>query len=141
MSLGEALQAGGARRWAASAARAAAARTIAANQLEVAVLDRRRPGRTFRRITGAALTALLGRDTGAQPATGAAARSTPTVRGAGRRAAGRLRPARRPGGQAGPRPTGDPSHSAGAPSRTGSASLRDATRRGALEPAASRGRQ
>ncbi|HEX7746497.1 MAG TPA: proteasome subunit alpha [Micromonosporaceae bacterium] len=36
-----------------------AARTIAANQLEVAVLDRRRPGRTFRRITGAALVALL----------------------------------------------------------------------------------
>jgi proteasome alpha subunit len=36
-----------------------AARTIAANQLEVAVLDRRRPGRTFRRITGAALAALL----------------------------------------------------------------------------------
>jgi proteasome alpha subunit len=36
-----------------------AARTIAANQLEVAVLDRRRVGRTFRRITGAALTALL----------------------------------------------------------------------------------
>ncbi|MEU7847082.1 proteasome subunit alpha [Micromonospora parva] len=36
-----------------------AARTIAANQLEVAVLDRQRVGRTFRRITGAALTALL----------------------------------------------------------------------------------
>ncbi|MFC8848238.1 MULTISPECIES: proteasome subunit alpha [unclassified Micromonospora] len=36
-----------------------AARTIAAHQLEVAVLDRRRRGRTFRRITGAALTALL----------------------------------------------------------------------------------
>jgi proteasome alpha subunit len=37
-----------------------AARTIAPNQLEVAILDRRRVGRTFRRITGAALTALLG---------------------------------------------------------------------------------
>ncbi|MBQ0902525.1 proteasome subunit alpha [Micromonospora sp. U21] len=36
-----------------------AARTIAANQLEVAVLDRGRVGRTFRRITGAALTSLL----------------------------------------------------------------------------------
>jgi proteasome alpha subunit len=36
-----------------------AARTIAADQLEVAVLDRHRPGRTFRRITGAALVALL----------------------------------------------------------------------------------
>ncbi|WP_320069391.1 proteasome subunit alpha [Micromonospora sp. RTGN7] len=46
-----------------------AARTIAANQLEVAVLDRRRVGRTFRRITGAALTALLDGDSaGAEPA-------------------------------------------------------------------------
>ncbi|HEY0699834.1 MAG TPA: proteasome subunit alpha, partial [Micromonospora sp.] len=43
-----------------------ASRTIAANQLEVAVLDRRRVGRTFRRITGAALTALL--DSGTEPA-------------------------------------------------------------------------
>ncbi|MBB5873856.1 proteasome alpha subunit [Allocatelliglobosispora scoriae] len=34
-------------------------RVIAPNQLEVAVLDRSRPGRTFRRITGAPLTALL----------------------------------------------------------------------------------
>jgi proteasome alpha subunit len=39
-------------------------RTIAANQLEVALLDRRRVGRTFRRITGAALTALLDGDAG-----------------------------------------------------------------------------
>ncbi|MFF0175152.1 proteasome subunit alpha [Micromonospora profundi] len=47
-----------------------AARTIAANQLEVAVLDRQRVGRTFRRITGAALTALLDGDVAAtdQPA-------------------------------------------------------------------------
>ena len=37
-----------------------APRTIAADQLEVAVLDRRRVGRTFRRITGAALRDLLG---------------------------------------------------------------------------------
>ncbi|HEX6873575.1 MAG TPA: proteasome subunit alpha [Micromonosporaceae bacterium] len=36
-----------------------AARQLNASQLEVAVLDRRRPGRAFRRITGAALTALL----------------------------------------------------------------------------------
>ncbi|MEU7799582.1 proteasome subunit alpha [Micromonospora arborensis] len=42
-----------------------AARTIAANQLEVAVLDRHRVGRTFRRITGAALTALLDGDVSA----------------------------------------------------------------------------
>jgi proteasome alpha subunit len=34
-------------------------RTLAANQLEVAVLDRARAGRTFRRIVGAALTSLL----------------------------------------------------------------------------------
>ncbi|GGM06403.1 MULTISPECIES: proteasome subunit alpha [Micromonospora] len=48
-----------------------AARTIAADQLEVAVLDRRRVGRTFRRITGAALTALLDGDaaTAEAPAT------------------------------------------------------------------------
>jgi proteasome alpha subunit len=34
-------------------------RTLTASQLEVAVLDRRRTGRTFRRITGTALTTLL----------------------------------------------------------------------------------
>ncbi len=34
-------------------------RTLGANQLEVAILDRRRTGRTFRRVTGAALTNLL----------------------------------------------------------------------------------
>jgi proteasome alpha subunit len=34
-------------------------RTVTSKQLEVAVLDRRRVGRTFRRITGTALTALL----------------------------------------------------------------------------------
>jgi proteasome alpha subunit len=36
-----------------------ASRTVPANQLEVALLDRSRTGRTFRRITGAALTAHL----------------------------------------------------------------------------------
>ncbi|HEX5540988.1 MAG TPA: proteasome subunit alpha [Micromonospora sp.] len=36
-----------------------AARTIAADHLEVAILDRRRVGRTFRRITGATLADLL----------------------------------------------------------------------------------
>ncbi|MDO3705805.1 proteasome subunit alpha [Micromonospora sp. C28SCA-DRY-2] len=54
-----------------------AARTIAANQLEVAVLDRRRVGRTFRRITGAALTALL--DGGAAKAEEPAAAGGPTT--------------------------------------------------------------
>jgi proteasome alpha subunit len=38
---------------------AGSSRTVPANQLEVALLDRGRTGRTFRRITGAALTALL----------------------------------------------------------------------------------
>jgi proteasome alpha subunit len=38
---------------------AGAPRQLAATQIEVAVLDRRRPGRAFRRITGAALDALL----------------------------------------------------------------------------------
>ena len=37
-----------------------APRQIADKQLEVAVLDRNRPGRAFRRITGNALVALLG---------------------------------------------------------------------------------
>ncbi|MEV4543433.1 proteasome subunit alpha [Micromonospora echinaurantiaca] len=54
-----------------------AARTIAADQLEVAVLDRRRVGRTFRRITGAALTALL--DGGAAKAEEPAAAGGPTT--------------------------------------------------------------
>ncbi|GIG01780.1 proteasome subunit alpha [Catellatospora citrea] len=36
-----------------------AARTLAPEQLEVAVLERARPGRKFRRVTGAALTALV----------------------------------------------------------------------------------
>jgi proteasome alpha subunit len=35
------------------------ARSLTAGQLEVAILDRRRPGRAFRRIIGPALTALL----------------------------------------------------------------------------------
>ncbi|HEX6500521.1 MAG TPA: proteasome subunit alpha [Micromonosporaceae bacterium] len=43
-------------------------RTLEANQLEVAVLDRRRVGRTFRRITGAALTSLLSQSPTAEPA-------------------------------------------------------------------------
>lgn len=55
------------------------ARTIAANQLEVAVLDRRRVGRTFRRITGAALTALLDGETAADVAPAPGRAKTPTV--------------------------------------------------------------
>jgi len=45
-----------------------AARTIAADQLEVAILDRHRVGRTFRRITGAALTAVLDHEVPAEEA-------------------------------------------------------------------------
>jgi proteasome alpha subunit len=52
-----------------------APRTIGAKQLEVAVLDRRRKGRTFRRITGAALTALLDGD----PSAAAAAKDAEPV--------------------------------------------------------------
>ncbi|MBU8860738.1 MULTISPECIES: proteasome subunit alpha [unclassified Micromonospora] len=56
-----------------------AARTIAANQLEVAVLDRGRVGRTFRRVTGAALTALLEGDAEADTAPAPGRAKTPTV--------------------------------------------------------------
>ncbi|MFC0004472.1 proteasome subunit alpha [Micromonospora siamensis] len=56
-----------------------ASRTIAAHQLEVAVLDRRRVGRTFRRITGAALTALLEGDASADTAPAPGVAKTPAV--------------------------------------------------------------
>ncbi|WP_089157815.1 proteasome subunit alpha [Micromonospora sp. NBS 11-29] len=56
-----------------------AARTIAANQLEVAVLDRARVGRTFRRVTGAALTALLEGDGEADVAPAPGRAKTPTT--------------------------------------------------------------
>jgi proteasome alpha subunit len=65
-----------------------APREIAANQLEVAVLDRRRPGRTFRRITGAALTALL--EQPAEP--GGEAAAEPAPEGAAADAAGTAKP-------------------------------------------------
>ncbi|GAB3839383.1 proteasome subunit alpha [Micromonospora andamanensis] len=56
-----------------------AARTIAANQLEVAVLDRHRVGRTFRRITGAALTGLLDGDAAGESAAEGDRAQTPTT--------------------------------------------------------------
>ncbi|MEU7617830.1 proteasome subunit alpha [Micromonospora rifamycinica] len=56
-----------------------AARTIAPNQLEVAVLDRNRVGRTFRRITGAALTALLEGDAAGDVAPAGGRAETPSV--------------------------------------------------------------
>jgi proteasome alpha subunit len=43
-------------------------RSLGAGQLEVAILDRRRPGRAFRRIIGPALTALLAATETAKPA-------------------------------------------------------------------------
>ncbi|MEU1887890.1 proteasome subunit alpha [Micromonospora sp. WMMD987] len=56
-----------------------AARTISPDQLEVAVLDRNRVGRTFRRITGAALTALLEGDAAGDVAPAGGRAETPTV--------------------------------------------------------------
>ena len=55
------------------------ARSLGAGQLEVAVLDRRRPGRAFRRIIGPALTALLAatETSGAGTGTESAAAETP----------------------------------------------------------------
>jgi proteasome alpha subunit len=50
-----------------------APRTLVAHQLEIAVLDRRKVGRAFRRITGAALTALLPGGSAAGPAEDAGA--------------------------------------------------------------------
>ncbi len=50
-------------------------RTLSANQLEVAVLDRGRSGRTFRRIVGAALTTLLNGKATAEATTTAEATS------------------------------------------------------------------
>jgi proteasome alpha subunit len=44
---------------------------LTAAQLEVAVLDRRRPKRAFRRVVGAALRGLLDGETGVEPGTGA----------------------------------------------------------------------
>jgi len=64
-------------------------RRLDASQLEVAVLDRRRKGRAFRRISGAALTALLGGgkdvperelgDAGAEPPAPAPAEDKPAA--------------------------------------------------------------
>jgi proteasome alpha subunit len=54
-----------------------AARTLEANQLEVAVLDRTRTGRTFRRIVGNALTALLDQTAAPTPEDEPAAEAAP----------------------------------------------------------------
>jgi proteasome alpha subunit len=57
-------------------------RTLGVGQLEVAVLDRSRPQRAFRRITGAALTALLpGTDTATTGPDGDTPDSTPPGEG------------------------------------------------------------
>jgi proteasome alpha subunit len=55
-------------------------RDLSGEKLEVAVLDRNRPGRAFRRVVGAALTALLGTppsDTPAEGSAGAEASAAP----------------------------------------------------------------
>ena len=46
---------------------------LTSQQLEVAVLDRRRPKRAFRRVVGAALRSLLGEEGGEAPPEGATA--------------------------------------------------------------------
>jgi proteasome alpha subunit len=54
--------------------------TLSAEQLEVAVLDRRRPKRAFRRVVGAALRQLLDGESGGEEAEeGATAAHTPSV--------------------------------------------------------------
>src|SRR4051794_1355990 len=54
--------------------------SLGAEQLEVAVLDRRRPKRAFRRVVGAALRQLLGEEPAGEPAEeGATAAHTPSV--------------------------------------------------------------
>src|SRR2546423_771538 len=86
-------------------------RTVPSDQLEVALLDRRRPKRAFRRITGARLEELLadeepaggGDGSGAAPAHGpgdpAAPGPPPAPRAGWRRGPGRRRPrCRRPAG-------------------------------------------
>jgi len=58
-------------------------RQLEARQLEIAVLDRRRVGRAFRRITGAALTALLAPAEGVGGEEEAPAAESPTIAGPG----------------------------------------------------------
>jgi proteasome alpha subunit len=77
-------------------------RTLAADQLEVAVLDRRRVGRTFRRITGAALRSLL--------------ESAPAPSGAEAPSGAGAPPAAGPSGQAAP--AGQPEAAAGPTGQT-----------------------
>ncbi len=55
------------------------AQLLAAAQLEVAVLDRRRPKRAFRRVVGAALHTLLGDEGGETAAEGATAAHAPST--------------------------------------------------------------
>jgi proteasome alpha subunit len=94
-------------------------RTIDPNQLEVAVLDRARPGRKFRRITGAALTPLLESASKATetPAAAPAAGEPPTTESTGT-ASTETKSA------AGSATNGDPT--AGAPKTADEASAREA---------------
>jgi proteasome alpha subunit len=78
LDTGEAVAAAVAALSSASAGSATGQRTLGVGQLEVAVLDRSRPHRAFRRITGAALTALLpGNDTAADGQGNGSAGETP----------------------------------------------------------------
>jgi proteasome alpha subunit len=87
-------------------------RTVPANQLEVAVLDRRRSGRTFRRITGAALAALLDQPAAAaepaasEPDAGEPAASEPASDAGGAAAEGRGGGSGGAGGKADPKSPG-----------------------------------
>ena len=94
-------------------------RTIDPNQLEVAVLDRARPGRKFRRITGAALTPLLESASKATetPAAAPAAGEPPTTESTGTASTGTK-------SAAGSATNGDPT--AGAPKTADEASAREA---------------
>jgi proteasome alpha subunit len=77
-------------------------RKLAGNQLEVAVLDRRRVGRTFRRVTGLALSKLLEDASGGAPAAGAETADAPAKPDAGKPDADA-----KPDGDATAKPAGD----------------------------------
>jgi proteasome alpha subunit len=140
MPLGEALGVA-ARGLAAVGADAGKPRELTAAQLEVAVLDRTRPSRTFRRVVGAALTALMPGN-GAGPAAPAAA--PPAADTAAPAAADTAAPPPEPAAAAEPEPaSADPESAAeaapSAPSAPDPAGPTDATG-DAVDPADAKGR-
>ena len=74
-----------------------AARTLEANQLEVAVLDRARTGRTFRRVVGNALTTLLNET--ATPAAGETSAADEPADGSADKPAAQATPGEEPAGE------------------------------------------